>query len=175
MKEKITFKHLSFSDIPLVHRWFNMPHVQAFYSLRSWSENEVFNKLKPYITGENPVFGFIISLDDLPIGYVQYYRLADFPWPEQALFDEVIRHAAGIDLFIGDPDYLGKGYGTRILNQILTQLIWPQFDYCIVDPDIRNNAMIRCSEKLGFKQHKIINTEDALKRTVKLMLMILKK
>jgi len=45
----------------------------------------------------------------------------------------------------------------------------------VVDPDIRNLAMIRCNEKVGFKEHKIIHTEDALHRPVNLELMVLKR
>ena len=29
-----------------MHMWFNRPHVQQFYSLRSWQEMEVLEKLK---------------------------------------------------------------------------------------------------------------------------------
>jgi aminoglycoside 6'-N-acetyltransferase len=67
------------------------------------------------------------------------------------------------------------GLGPFILREALNQLIWPQFDYCIVDPDVKNIAMIRCNEKVGFKEHKIIQTEDALSQPQQLKLMILKK
>jgi RimJ/RimL family protein N-acetyltransferase len=157
-----------------MHRWFNIPHVQQFYSLRIWSESEVVEKLTPYITGEKSVFGFIILLNHIPIGYVQYYRLIDFPWPEQDLSNDIIKSGAGLDFFIGDENFIGKGWGTKILTSILKEMIWPKFDYCIVDPDIRNEAMIHGNEKVGFKKHKIIHTEDALKRPVELVLMIKK-
>lgn len=47
-----------------MYLWFNMPHIQQFYSLRSWTEDEVLEKLKPYILGEKPVTGFIIIVND---------------------------------------------------------------------------------------------------------------
>ena len=93
----------------------------------------------------------------------------------QDLPGKIVDQAAGVDFFIGDANLLGKGWGMKILNQILNQIIWPKFDYCIVDPDIRNKAMIRCNEKVGFREHKVIHTEDALKRPVDLKLMIIKK
>ena len=36
----ITFRALEFSDIPLMHAWFNTAHVRQFYSLRTWTENQ---------------------------------------------------------------------------------------------------------------------------------------
>ena len=52
---KIEFRPLSLSDIPLIHQWFNLPHVKEFYSLRNWTEDEVLKKLQPYILNEKPV------------------------------------------------------------------------------------------------------------------------
>ena len=92
-------------------RWFNTPHVQKFYSLRPWTEDEVLVKLTPYISGDKPVSGFIVSLDENPIGYLQSYKVSDYPWPNQNLPEEIVKTAVGMDLFIGDEDFLGKGLG----------------------------------------------------------------
>lgn len=175
MLPTITFRALTIDDFKLMHRWFNTPHVQQFYSLRHWTVEEVEKKLNPYIRQEKPVFGFIIILDNKEIGYIQHYKINDFPWPEQSLSEEIIKNGAGLDFFIGETDLIGKGIGTQILKTILDQLIWPQFEYCIVDPDIRNHVMIRCNEKIGFKIHKIIHTVDALNNPCALRLMIIKK
>lgn len=71
MKEiKIFFRALTYNDIPLMWQWFNSPHVQEFYSLRSWTLEEVSAKITSYIRGEKPIFGFIILLNANPIGYL---------------------------------------------------------------------------------------------------------
>lgn len=75
MKNKIDFRAITFADIPLMLRWFNTPHVQEFYSLRPWTEDEVLVKLTPYISGDKPVSGFIVLLDENPIGYLQSYKV----------------------------------------------------------------------------------------------------
>lgn len=168
----ITFKPLAFSDIPIMHQWFNKPHVQAFYSLRQWIEQEVLEKLKPYILSDNPVNGFIILINQQPIGYVQYYNVKDYPWNNQNLSEDIIEHAAGMDLFIGEERFIGKGLGGEIIKNFLDAMIWPQFQYCIVDPDVNNTAAIRCYEKLHFKEHAIIEAENALKYVTRLKLMI---
>jgi RimJ/RimL family protein N-acetyltransferase len=154
--------------------WFNTPHVQKFYSLRSWTQEEVREKLTPYIAGEKPVSGFVISLDEHPIGYLQSYRVRDYPWPNQNLSKEIVKRAMGMDLLIGRQQLLGKGLGQQIIRTFIKTHVCPQYQYCIVDPDIKNLPAIRCYEKLKFKVHQVIDTQDALHRPTKLMLMILK-
>lgn len=171
----ITFRALEFSDIPLMHIWFNTAHVQQFYSLRTWTENEVLEKLSPYILGDKPVSGFIILFNDTPIGYVQSYKVSDYPWPKQHLSQAIIDNAAGMDLFIGNSENIGKGLGSQIILTFIKHKLWPRFQYCIVDPDLKNQAAIRCYEKIGFNEHKIIETVDALEQPTQLKLMILKQ
>jgi aminoglycoside 6'-N-acetyltransferase len=175
MKNTFCFRPLDFSDIPLMYDWFNLPHVQNFYSLRQWTESEVLNKLKPYVDGSKLISGFIALMNDNPIGYVQKYRIVDYPWPNQNLSRDIINHAAGMDLFIGDEALTGKGIGRELIQSFIENHIWPSYQYCIVDPDINNITAIKCYEKLKFKEHTIINTKDALDRSVNLKLMILKR
>lgn len=77
-----------------------------------------------------------------------------------------------------------KGFGTYGLGVLTKDLtigirinvqnkIWPEFQYCIVDPDVENKAAIQCYERLTFKEHVLINPVDAMKRPVKLILMLL--
>ena len=169
----ISFHPLAFADIPLLFQWFNKPHVQQFYSLRSWTIGEVNDKLTPYILGEKPVYGFIAYLDKLPIGYIQTCRISDYPWPEQDFSDDVVQSAAGVDIFVGEESCLHQGFGAQIMHAFLNQYIWPQFQYCIVDPDVHNITAIRCYEKLHFTPHRVIATSDTLGHAVQLQLMIL--
>ena len=166
-----TFRPITYADIPVLHEWFNTPHVQEFYSLRAWSEEEVREKLRPVLDREKNLFAFIVLADKKPIGYVQYCPISENPWPDQEIEDEVAKSAAGLDLFIGDAGSIGKGLGSRIVLAFLDKEIWPKFSCCFADPDVRNEASKRCFKKSGFEFHKNITTEDALKRPVTLMLM----
>lgn len=170
--KQIKFAPISDQDIPLITRWFNTPHVQAFYSLRFWTEEEARNKL---LGRKKSVYPFLIYFDQKPIGYIQYYPLAEHPWPEQEIDEEASRNAAGLDLFIGEEEMVGKGLGPRIIRAFLEQEIWPKFAYCFVDPDARNSASLKMFQKCGFAFHKNIETHDALQRPVTLTLMLLKK
>ena len=81
MDLNISFRELNLGDIPLMYRWFNLPHVIKFYSLRKWTEDEVGKKLIPYIIGETPISGFIILINEKPIGYIQQYKVSDDLYP----------------------------------------------------------------------------------------------
>lgn len=58
---------------------------------------------------------------------------------------------AMLDFFIGAPDYLGKGLGSKILEQFLTQEIYDHFTQVIVDPHTDNKSAIKCYQKAGFQ------------------------
>lgn len=171
----ISFIHLSEEHFSLIYNWFNKPHVQAFYSLRTWTREEVCKKLNPYVRGETQINGFIICLNDQFIGYIQSYSLKNHPWENQDLPEEITQEAAGFDLFIGEEAYLKKGLGRQIIECFLKEHIWPSYQYCFVDPDVRNETSLRLFQKCGFSEHKQIYCQDALKQPVILKLLMKKK
>jgi RimJ/RimL family protein N-acetyltransferase len=174
VKGNIQFKPLNESHFDLMLRWFNKPHVQAFYSLRTWTYEEVCKKLEPHVRGEKQISGFIIYLEDCPIGYIQSCPIKYHPWENQDISEEIIQEAAGFDVFIGEEDYLNQGLGKQIIECFLKEHIWPHYQYCFVDPDIRNEASLRLFQKCGFIEHKQIDSQDTLKRSVTLKLLMKK-
>lgn len=168
---EIYFVELDESHFPLIHAWFNKPHVQLFYSLKPWTLEEVRQKLTPRLHREEQK-GYIVYFRKQPIGYIQRYPIKDYPLESQDLPDKVIQEAAGIDLFIGEEEFSGKNLGYRIVNCFLEECVWPLYRYCLADPDIRNTASIRLFQKCGFKEHKRVASKDALQRDVSLQLFI---
>ncbi len=128
-------------------------------------------KLTPYLERQKPIFGLIAEHDGQPVGYCQYCLVKDFPWPGQNFEKKVIDSAAGLDFFIGEANLLRQGLGQSIIREFLEKVLWPRFQYCIVDPDIRNEASVKLFEKCGFLAHQIINTQDTLGRPANLCLM----
>lgn len=169
---EISFTPLSAEHFPLIHAWFNEPHVQAFYSLRTWTLEEVRKKLTPNLQGIEDLKSYIIFMHTTPIGYIQCYPVKKHPWDNQNLTDEIIENSAGIDLFIGEKEFIGKRIGYQILNAFLAIHIWPYYQYCLADPDIRNEASLRLFKNYGFREHQQIKSKDALQRPVVLQLFI---
>jgi aminoglycoside 6'-N-acetyltransferase len=170
--EGLSFESLNPSHFQAIHGWFNTPHVQKFYSLRSWTFEEVQKKLLPCVQGAKHMKCFVIFHSKQPIGYIQSYPLKDHPWEDQDLPHEILENAAGIDLFIGEESFLGKGMGHMAVTRFLETWIWPFYQYCLADPDIQNKASIRLFQKSGFSKHKQIMSKDALQRPVILQLFI---
>lgn len=172
---ELQFIPLAREHFPLITAWFNQPHVQQFYSLESYTLDDVANELSLYIEGQKPVQGFIVRARDTNIGYVQKYDFKGFPHPEYNLSPEILAAGIGVDGYIGAKDFLGRGLGQVGVEVFLQREIWPSYQYCIADPDVRNHASIRLSEKSAFTKEGTIKSKDALGRPVDLTVMVRKR
>ena len=154
---RIRFQKLSESDLALMHRWLNTDFVNQWYGKKQCSYEEVREKYLPRINGKAPTSSFLILYNDRPIGYIQTYRLADYPDYSQHL--QVDENAAGVDLFIGEREYIHRGLGHVILGTFLREIVFAseEIDSCVVGPEPKNTAAIRCYEKTGFRYLKTVH------------------
>lgn len=151
----ITFRPLREDDLPRMFAWRSAEHVSRWWHVATYEE--VAAKYTKRIAGVEPVHCFLILRDGQPIGYIQWYRL----WnagvviaPPYAELPPLIPHsAAGVDLFIGEADFLYRGFGPAILRALLREHIFAEPDImgCIIGPDPRNASAIRSYEKAGFR------------------------
>lgn len=158
MTEDIEFKTLEKEHFPLLHRWLNEPHVKRWYNENiDLSRIEaVIEKYTPYINGVKPTRAFIIFHAKKPIGYIQTYRINDYP--EYSKHLALGEEAAGIDLYIGDADYVYKGLGSEIIKQFMKDFIFEQTDVssCVIGPEPKNVSAIRAYKKAGFSDLKTV-------------------
>ena len=91
----------------------------------------------------------ILCLNGRAIGYLQSYNLAmdtgrTFPLERRA--------TRGLDLFIGEPAYLGQGHGAAFLR-LVAECLLAQSDVrrVIGDPEPANRRSRRAFEKAGFR------------------------
>lgn len=162
MKSKIVFRLLQKKDLTQMHRWLNTQHVSQWWSLdgnHHPSIEEVVRHYTPRINGEDPVDVFIVEYNGQPIGMIQSYQLDSYP-EEKANFG-IDRCCAGLDIFIGEEDYVHCGLGSIIIKEFLEKVIFKKcdVDYCIIDPQVENKTAIRAYEKAGFKFLKTIWNE----------------
>lgn len=148
---KFSFKKLSDQDIPLLVRWFKEPHVKKWWPILE--ENEVIKHFLQRIRSKD-TFGYIIFINDIPLGYIQYYYIDRTEEKAGKWLPELPIATLGTDQFIGEPDYIGKGYGTLAIQAFINHLrmIEPSMTTIIVDPEPTNFAAIRCYEKVGFRK-----------------------
>ena len=144
----ITFRSLAEDDLPLLHDWRQREHVARWWGAPP-SYDSVRDEYLPVIHGEEPTDGYLILLDGRPIGFIQTYLLADWRsyWPE---VEEA--GAAGLDLFIGEPELTGQGLGPRVIRAFVESVVFarPEVRSCWADPEAINQRSVRAFEKAGF-------------------------
>ncbi len=154
---EISFRRLQASDLELMHRWLNAPHVRRWWYAEGNSYAEVEEHYLPAIEGGEGTKTFLILHRDDPIGYVQSYRIsAEDDETYASLVD--VEDSAGVDMFIGEPEYLYRGLGRHVIRRFLSEHVFadPGVEVCVIGPEPKNVAAIRAYEKAGFRFFKTI-------------------
>ena len=145
------FRPLEAEDLELLVRWLADPGVKAWwYSDRDVTLEYLAAKMAPRFSGDDPVACFVVEAGGLPIGYVQTYAIDSDP--EYAQITGYGRGWAGLDFYIGEPEYRGKGIGTVMLRRFVDEVIFadPAVVGCVSGPDPANTRSIRALEQAGF-------------------------
>ena len=150
MTGDITYRPLADADLPLMTEWLNRPHLRRFYQHEPTTLAEVTAKYGPRIRHEEPVHSWLALLDGAPFGYLQCYRNVDEPeWQATIGAD----HGLSIDLFIGEPDLIGRGVGRRMLGGYVDQVafaLYPDEQLCWICHEVVNLPALGCSKAAGF-------------------------
>jgi RimJ/RimL family protein N-acetyltransferase len=156
----LRFRPMQVDDLRLLHEWLQRPHVR-----RWWKDRETYDGIVahygPSIEGSDPTDLYVVLLDDEPFGFVQTYRVADYP--EYATLIGAEDGAAGVDLFIADPALIGQGLGTELLRRFASEVVFANAatSHCVADPDVENIASVRAFEKAGFRVvREFVDPED---------------
>lgn len=156
----ITFRKLEEKDLKLMYKWLNTDFVIEWYDKKGSSFEEVSKKYLPRIRGEQPTFPFVILCNKMDIGYIQTYMIEDYP--EYSQYVQTGERAAGLDLFIGEKEFIHIDLGKQILMKFLSEYVFDLNDAvsCIIGPEPKNKAAIRAYEKAGFIYLKTIQVPD---------------
>lgn len=152
---KFNFQPIQQKDLTLLFEWLGLPHVSEWW--RESRDYQIFHakyekKLKDHTIGQ-----FLICHNTKPFGFISWYDAAHCP-----IRSEAFPHPTfGIDLFIADRDYIGKGYGQQIITQFIDEILMPMKPKKIItDPELINTRSIHVFEKVGFKKTKIVEGTD---------------
>jgi aminoglycoside 6'-N-acetyltransferase len=129
---------------PHVRRWYHDVAAEVY-------PDDTISDYRLAIRGEDPTDHFVTLLDGRPIGMIQSYRIDDDA--EYAAMIAIGRQAIGIDLFIGEPELIGRGHGPALIRAFLRDVAFPRYglDLCVIGPALSNVAGIRAYEKAGFR------------------------
>lgn len=157
----IVLRLMTESDLPMLHAWLNRPHIVEWWGGEDKRPTlgKVLEHYSPRVLAEQAVVPYIAMLDDEPIGYAQSYTAlgsGDGWWEDET--DPGVR---GIDQSLANPSQLNKGLGTTLVRSLVELLFSdPAVSKIQTDPSPNNHRAIRCYEKAGFAQDKIILTPD---------------
>ena len=154
------FRRMTMDDLPLMYRWLQTSDVlEWWFGGVAPAYETVAETYGPRIRGEEPTDSYLILYTDLPIGYIQTYMIRDYP--EYAAVVDVEEGAAGVDLFIGEAEYLHRGLGSHILRAFLREIVFAGgADRCVIGPSVKNAIAIRAYEKAGFRHFKTVTVGD---------------
>lgn len=145
-------------DYALLARWLSDERVLAYYEGRDhpFSLEDVRQKFAPRVLSEEGVTPCIMNYFGGPIGYLQFYQ-AD----AREYSFEGFGNTWALDLFIGEPDYWGRGLGTRFVSLLLSYLFEQMgASWVLIDPHIDNARAISSYEKAGFRKIKILPAHE---------------
>jgi len=151
MVDSISFRLLAEPDLPLLHQWQNQPHMFPYYQKKPISLKEITAYYMPRILGQQKTYSHIAFLDAKPFGYIQCYKNMDDP---EYAARKSLTDGLGIDLYIGETSLLGKGFGQKMLQQYLKNVvfkIFPEETKCYIWHNLNNIAGLKCSKAAGFK------------------------
>ena len=148
---KIIFKPFTDDDIPLWLKWVQKSHVKDVWFLEGYMTSEEI-----LATAKKEAFNhpYIIVINNVSVGYILACDLHAYSTQTKNPKGLFLNEPPGtfcMDLFIGEEDYLGKGYGTQIVRDF-TALLFNErgVTKILIDPATTNKRAIRCYEKAGF-------------------------
>lgn len=137
-------REFALEDLNRMRVWLEQDYIQKFWG----NPQDWINEITENITADWVKY-FIVE-GEKPIGFLQYYETDKAPQGEWS--DEPIG-TVGIDYLIGEKEYLGKGFGSKIIC-LLADFIKSknEYDFIIADPIVENVSSIKVLENNGFKE-----------------------
>ncbi|PGM91377.1 GNAT family N-acetyltransferase [Bacillus cereus] len=158
-KENLSVRYVIKNDAPIISKWLTDPEILQYYEGRD-NPQSVEEVLAHFIHNPNSnEKRCLVEFDEMPIGSIQMYPV-DFEW--KALYGyEESQNVWGMDQFIGEPLFLGKGIGTKLVQAAITYIMKEVGAEAIaMDPKVNNERAIKCYEKCGFKKVKILKEHE---------------
>lgn len=150
----IALRPATLGDIALLRRWDEQPQVVAADPNDDW-DWEVELARTPAWREQ-----LIAELGGRPIGVVQ---IIDPAQEDSHYWGEVPANLRAIDIWIGEPTELGKGYGTTMMRLALARCFAaPLVTAVLIDPLDINTRAHRFYQRLGFTflEHRRFGDDD---------------
>lgn len=139
----ITLRTASIDDLAILNYWDEQEHVKASGEDEDW---DWAVELPRSVDWREQ---FIAEQSGHPIGCIQIIDPAE---EETHYWGEVAANKRAIDIWIGEVEDLGKGFGTEMMTLALDHCFEEeQVTEVLIDPLASNKKAIRFYQKLGFQ------------------------
>lgn len=142
------------SDLELLRYWDSQPHVIACDPNDDWNWELELNRDPEWRQQ------LIAEIDERPIGVLQ---IIDPAIEETHYWGEIQNGFRAIDIWIGEPNDLGKGYGTSMMRLAIGRCFAnPEVTAVLVDLLVGNTRAHHFYERLGFQflERRFFGDED---------------
>ena len=151
--KRYDFTPLAVTDLPLVKRWLETPHVSEW-----WHDPAEQFDLVSGDLDDPDMAQFIVTTDARSFAYLQCYDIS--AWDSG--FGPQPAGTRGLDQFIGEPDLLNRGHGSAFIRDFAERLLADGTPRVVTDPDPDNARAIRAYEKAGFSRDRLVDTPDGV-------------
>lgn len=139
----ITLRDATLADLPLLQRWDEEPHVVESDPNDDWHWETELAKTPAWREQ------LVAEVDGRAIGFVQ---IIDPAREESHYWGDCATDLAAIDIWIGEADALGQGYGSVIMQQAIDRCFADlRVRAILIDPLASNTRAIRFYERFGFR------------------------
>ena len=152
--EKATKKHLN-----IIFKWLSQDFVMEFWDNTQDHKDDIINFIEgrktPSTYAEGKYIYWIASYEQNPFAMIMTIQETADDNLGSIKLKRLSKtgHTYGLDYMIGNPDYFGKGYGARTLEEFLDffrETIDPIADTFFIDPEFDNPRAKHVYEKAGF-------------------------
>jgi aminoglycoside 6'-N-acetyltransferase len=139
----LTLRLATPADAPMLREWDAQPHVIAATGGGDWHWEDELPRTVPWRE-------FLIAeAGGTPIGMLQVIDPAE---EETHYWGDCGPNLRAIDIWIGPPEYLGQGWGTRMMQAAIARCFATQgVTAILIDPLESNLRARRFYERLGFR------------------------
>src|SRR3954447_16432869 len=147
---RVAIRAMTRGDLPDVARWRSAEHVRRWFTDGKPTVDFLEGKYGERIDGMSATRMWVVEINGRSVGFVQDYRIGDYP--DYAVLGPD-PDAIGVDYAIGEPEWVGRGLGVRVLWtwMLRARRRFPAATAYFAAPDHRNGASLRILAKAGLE------------------------
>ena len=141
------FRKIKTTDLPLMRRWLEAPHVRAW-----WPDADERISLMLEDMDDPKINMMLVYLIDHPFAYIHDYDAGAYGQPQ---FADLPTGARVMDSFVGDANFMGQGHASAYISARVRDLRahYPMVAVC---PNTKDTHAINIYNQAGFRKRRLV-------------------